>query len=202
MLNQFRQPVYLGVRHPSESHVYVFIAVRQLRACYVGHPLWWEDGCIVYNCCLSSLAVILGFEPLRAHDYILLSQISESPNLKGKFHIFISPRSRLVQLYPRHWVSSSHSFSLQSVYLNSQLPKLSSWCLLCNLGQMQSDHCYQQYVHCDVMCSLSFKLLSLPLPSSGWRLLLNFAVIMLQGVYFECIQTYNHLYHTCIKNYN
>jgi hypothetical protein len=35
------------------------------------------------------------------HDHILLSQVSDSPNLVGQVPVFISPRNRVVQLYPQ-----------------------------------------------------------------------------------------------------
>jgi hypothetical protein len=41
-----------------------------------------------------SSAVILGSESLEADDHILLSQIRDSPNLKGQVRVFISPRNR------------------------------------------------------------------------------------------------------------
>jgi hypothetical protein len=34
-------------------------------------------------------------------DHILLSQIRDSPNLKGQVPVFISPRNRVAQLYPQ-----------------------------------------------------------------------------------------------------
>jgi hypothetical protein len=34
----------------------------------------------------------------------LLSQIRDPPNLEGQVPVFISPRNRVTQLYPRHWV--------------------------------------------------------------------------------------------------
>jgi hypothetical protein len=46
-------------------------------------------------------AVILGSESLGTHDHILLSQIRGSPNLEGQVPVFISPRNRVAQLYPR-----------------------------------------------------------------------------------------------------
>jgi hypothetical protein len=46
-------------------------------------------------------AVILGSESRGTRDHILLSQIQDSPNLEGQVAVFISPRSRVVQLYPQ-----------------------------------------------------------------------------------------------------
>jgi hypothetical protein len=44
---------------------------------------------------------ILGSESHGTHDHILLSQIGDSPNLEGEVHVFISPRNRAAQLYPK-----------------------------------------------------------------------------------------------------
>jgi hypothetical protein len=47
------------------------------------------------------LTVILQSESRRTHDYILLSQIRDSPNLEGQVPVFISHRNRVAQLYPQ-----------------------------------------------------------------------------------------------------
>jgi hypothetical protein len=44
-------------------------------------------------------AVNFRSESRRAHDHILLSEIRSSPNLEGQVPLFISPRSRVAQLY-------------------------------------------------------------------------------------------------------
>jgi hypothetical protein len=49
-------------------------------------------------------AVVLGFKSRGTHDHILLSQIRDFSNLEGQVPVFISPRNRVTQLYPRHWV--------------------------------------------------------------------------------------------------
>jgi hypothetical protein len=46
-------------------------------------------------------AVIVRSECRGTHDHILLSQIRHSPNLEGQVPVFISPRNRVVQLYPQ-----------------------------------------------------------------------------------------------------
>jgi hypothetical protein len=38
---------------------------------------------------------------IGTHDHILLSQIRDSPNLDGQVPVFISPRTRVTQLYPQ-----------------------------------------------------------------------------------------------------
>jgi hypothetical protein len=46
-------------------------------------------------------AVILRSESRGTHDHILLSQIRDSPNLEGQVPVFISPRNRMILLYPQ-----------------------------------------------------------------------------------------------------
>jgi hypothetical protein len=46
-------------------------------------------------------AVILGSVSRGTHDHILLSQTRDSPNLEGQIPVFISPTSRVAQLYPQ-----------------------------------------------------------------------------------------------------
>jgi hypothetical protein len=54
-------------------------------------------------------AVILGSKTRGTRDCILLSQIRDSPNLEAQVPLFISPRNREAQLYPRHSVPFSSS---------------------------------------------------------------------------------------------
>jgi hypothetical protein len=44
---------------------------------------------------------ILGSESRGTHDNILMSQTPDFPNLEGQVPVFISPRNRVVQLYPQ-----------------------------------------------------------------------------------------------------
>jgi hypothetical protein len=46
-------------------------------------------------------AVILESESRRTQDHILVSQIRDSSNLKGRFPVFIFPRNRVALLYPK-----------------------------------------------------------------------------------------------------
>jgi hypothetical protein len=48
--------------------------------------------------------VNLSSESCETHDHILLSQIRDSRSLEGQVSVFISPRNRVAQLYPWHWV--------------------------------------------------------------------------------------------------
>jgi hypothetical protein len=45
-------------------------------------------------------AVYLLSQSRGTHDYILLSQIRDSPNLEGQVPVFISHRDRVARLYP------------------------------------------------------------------------------------------------------
>jgi hypothetical protein len=45
--------------------------------------------------------VILGYESNGTHDYILLSQIRDSLSLEDQVPVFISPRNRVIRLYPQ-----------------------------------------------------------------------------------------------------
>jgi hypothetical protein len=48
--------VCLGTKHPSCAYGQIFVTVRQLRVCWCGGSLWWEDGPVVHNCWWSSPA--------------------------------------------------------------------------------------------------------------------------------------------------
>jgi hypothetical protein len=60
----------------------------------VGLPLWREDGSAVFS------AVIQWSESHRTHNNTLLSHL-RLPNLEGHVPVFISPRNRVAQIYPR-----------------------------------------------------------------------------------------------------
>jgi hypothetical protein len=45
--------------------------------------------------------VLLRCESHGTHEHILLSQIRDFPNMEGQVPVFISPRNRMVQLYPQ-----------------------------------------------------------------------------------------------------
>jgi hypothetical protein len=46
-------------------------------------------------------AVTLGSKSRRTHYHILLLHLRDSSNLEGQVSVFISPRNRMAQLYPR-----------------------------------------------------------------------------------------------------
>jgi hypothetical protein len=104
------RPVYPGVRCPSGTRDQFFfpleMSFRQLRLCYFVAPcLTREWFCnLLYNCFWAlPEQSLLGRIPaeLTAIFYCL---IWDSPNLEGQAPVFISPRNRVAQLYPGHWV--------------------------------------------------------------------------------------------------
>jgi hypothetical protein len=91
------QPVCLGVRRPSGTRDQFFflveISFRLLRVCYFVEPSLTRG-----RACILSLAraVTLMSKPRRTHGHILLSHL-RLPQVP----VFISPRNRVAQLYPR-----------------------------------------------------------------------------------------------------
>jgi hypothetical protein len=57
-------------------------------------------------------AVILRSDSHETLDHILFPQIRDYPNLGNQVPVFISPRNRVAQLYPRPWVPFSFSLRL------------------------------------------------------------------------------------------
>jgi hypothetical protein len=74
---------------------------------------------------------ILGSECRGSHDRILQSQIQDSLNLEGPVPVFISPKNRVVQLYPQalssvfvaSYDSQSYSGGIQTRLHSSSLTK-------------------------------------------------------------------------------
>jgi hypothetical protein len=104
------RPICPGVRHPSGTRDQFFflleISFRQLRVCYFVAPsLTRERVCNLTVQLLLDLAraVTLGLKSRRTHGHNLLSHL-RLPSLEGQVPVFVSPRNRVAQLYPRHWV--------------------------------------------------------------------------------------------------
>jgi hypothetical protein len=79
------------------------ILFRQLRICYfVALSLWQEGGSVIYRCCWSSPAQVRSDLSLAGLETIFYCPNSwDSSNLEGQVPIFISPKNRVVQIYPR-----------------------------------------------------------------------------------------------------
>jgi hypothetical protein len=79
--------------------------IFQLNTCgyspYVTSPLTSKWVCCLQLLLVLARAVILRSESRGTHDHILLSQIRDSPNLPSQVPVFISPRNRVVRLYPQ-----------------------------------------------------------------------------------------------------
>jgi hypothetical protein len=94
------RPVCLGIRSLSGAQDQIFATVRQVWVYLFGVPSLTRG----WVCRLQLLLVLASsFIPMsesrRTHDYILLSQIRDSPNLEGQVPVFISPMKRVVRLY-------------------------------------------------------------------------------------------------------
>jgi hypothetical protein len=78
------------------------IIFRQLRVCQCEAPsLARSRGC-TFQFLLG--AAFLRSESHGTHEHILLCLFLRLPNLEGQVPVFISPRNRVAQLYPGHWV--------------------------------------------------------------------------------------------------
>jgi hypothetical protein len=101
------RPVCLGVRHPSGTRDQFFFLLEifftQLQVCYrVAPSLTKGRVCnLVYNCFWAlPEQSFLGRSPAE-FTAIFYCPFWDSPNLEGQIPIFISPRNRVTQLYPR-----------------------------------------------------------------------------------------------------
>jgi hypothetical protein len=79
--------------------------IFQLNTCgyshYVTSSLTRGWVCSLQLLLVLASAVILRSASRGTHDYILLSQIRDSPNLEDQAPVFTSPRNRVAQLYPQ-----------------------------------------------------------------------------------------------------
>jgi hypothetical protein len=99
------RPVCPGVRRPSGTCDQFFfrhdIFFRQLRLCYFVAPSLTRGRVCTVKLFLG-LARAFTLEPKsRRTRSIFCCLISDSPNLEGQVPVFISPRNRVAQLYPR-----------------------------------------------------------------------------------------------------
>jgi hypothetical protein len=90
---------------PSPLRLMTSNSFFQLNTCfhspYVTSPLKRGWVCHLQTLLALASADILRSESHGTHDHILLSQIWDFHNLEGEVPIFISPRNRVVQLYPQ-----------------------------------------------------------------------------------------------------
>jgi hypothetical protein len=100
------RPVRLGVRHPSGTCDQFFflleIFFRQLRVCYFVAPSLARG----LDCNLLLLLVLAaqsrsGLSPAGLKTIFYCPNFWDSPNLEGQVPVFISPRNKVAQIYPR-----------------------------------------------------------------------------------------------------
>jgi hypothetical protein len=66
------------------------------------HPLWWKDGSVLYYCCWSSpVQSFSGPSPAVPTTTFYSLRFETPPNLESKISVFISPRNKVSQLYPK-----------------------------------------------------------------------------------------------------
>jgi hypothetical protein len=81
------------------------------------HPLWREDGSVVYSCCWSSPEQSFsGPSPAGLMTIFYSLRFDSPPKLEGQVPVFISPRNRVTQLYPQAQVSLFVAFYDSQVY--------------------------------------------------------------------------------------
>jgi hypothetical protein len=68
----------------------------------VGRPLWREVGSVLSSFCRASPAQPFSdLSPTGLMSIVYCLYFWDSPNLEGQVPVFISPRNRVAQLYPR-----------------------------------------------------------------------------------------------------
>jgi hypothetical protein len=100
------RPVCPAVKHPSGTRDQFFflfdVFFRQLRICYFVAPsLTRGRVCNLLLLLVLARAVPLDSESRETQDDILLSQFLRLPQPGGPGPVFIPPRNRVAQIYPR-----------------------------------------------------------------------------------------------------
>jgi hypothetical protein len=93
------QSVCLAIEHPCGTCYKILLPVGMLLSeicglVSVGRPFWRENGSAICS------VITQWSESLRTRNHTLLSHLRR-PNLEGHVPLFISPRNRVAQLYPR-----------------------------------------------------------------------------------------------------
>jgi hypothetical protein len=74
----------------------------------VGRPLWREVGSVLYSFCRASPAQPFSdLSPTGLMNIVYCLYFWDSPNQHGQVLVFVSPRNRIAQLYPRvlgYWI--------------------------------------------------------------------------------------------------
>jgi hypothetical protein len=109
------RPVCPGVKPPSGPVINFSFSLKfSLDSCgfvILLRPLWREDGSVIYCCCWFSPAQLRsGLSPAGLKTNFFCPNSWEFPNLEGQVPIFISPRNRVAEIYPR----ALSSFSIAS----------------------------------------------------------------------------------------
>jgi hypothetical protein len=79
------------------------IVFRQLQICWYERPLGWEVESVVFSFCRASpVQPFSSLSPMGLMSILYCLYFLDSPpNLEGQIPVFISPRNRISQLYPR-----------------------------------------------------------------------------------------------------
>jgi hypothetical protein len=98
--------VRLGVRQPSGTRDHFFFSLKfPFDSCgfvILYYPLWREDGFVIYCCRWSSPTKSRsGLSPAGLKAIFYFPNSWDSPNLVCQVPVFISPRNREAQIYPR-----------------------------------------------------------------------------------------------------
>jgi hypothetical protein len=93
----------LGAGIPSGSDDHISFISLMMRVFDMGHLLWREDGSVIYlyNCFWALPGQSLLVRSPAKLTAIFYCLIWDPPNLEGQVPVFISPRNRVAQLYPR-----------------------------------------------------------------------------------------------------
>jgi hypothetical protein len=108
LLPPVSRPICLGVKPAHEAHDQIFVTLRQLRFVYVGSPLWWEEGCVVYNYSWASPAQSFsGPSPAVLMAIFHCLRFETPPIWRTSSQYLYPPGTGWLSYSLRHWISSS-----------------------------------------------------------------------------------------------